>query len=152
MNFTVDQPLAVILASFDANQLGNAVLVTWETVSEIENSGFALYRSATADGPAELVAMLPSQAPGSAQGATYVYDDPIVAAGQIWYWLDDIALNGVVTRHGPVSVTVQTPTAVTLGGLSGRSQSAREPVALVVSVLATSVVAGLIFVLRRRLS
>ena len=149
VTFTVDQPLAVILASFGASQHGNAVRVAWETVSELENSGFALYRSATADGPAELVATLPSQAPGSTQGASYVYDDPIVAAGQIWYWLDDIALNGVVTRHGPVSVTVQTPTAVTLGGLSGGSPRAGQPAALVVIGLAASIVVGLAFVSRR---
>ena len=97
-------------------------------------------------------ATLPSQAPGSTQGASYVYDDPIVAAGQIWYWLDDVALNGVVTRHGPVSVTVQTPTAVTLGGLSGGSPPAGQPAALAVIGLAASIVAGLAFVSRRRIS
>ena len=68
----------------------------------------------------------------------------------MWYWLDDIALNGVVTRHGPASVTVQTPTAVTLGGLSGGSSRAGQPAALAVIGLAASIVAGLVLVGRRK--
>lgn len=69
---------------------------------------------------------MPSQAPGSAQGFAYSYDDTTGQPGEtFWYWLEDVELNGAATLHGPVSATMQTPTAVTLatfgaasGGLS----------------------------------
>ena len=37
-------PQAVTMADFSAAQTGDAVLLTWETVSELENRGFNLYR------------------------------------------------------------------------------------------------------------
>ncbi|MCA9869275.1 MAG: hypothetical protein KDH90_22940, partial [Anaerolineae bacterium] len=44
--------------------------------------------------------------------------DTAVEIGQTyWYWLDDIDLNGVATRHGPVSATLNPPTAVSLASL-----------------------------------
>ena len=109
-------PLAVTLAAFGATARPDAIRVSWETVSEIDNAGFNLYRSL--DGvwdSATLLAYVPSQAPGSAQGFTYQYDDADVTPGQTaWYWLEDVDVGGHTTRHGPVSATIQTPTAVTL--------------------------------------
>ena len=43
-------PLAVALASFLAETQADHILVTWETVSELDNAGFNLYRSLAADG------------------------------------------------------------------------------------------------------
>ena len=53
------------LASFDAQAMSDHILLTWETVSEVDNSGFNLYRSASPAAPDELLAYVPSQAPGS---------------------------------------------------------------------------------------
>ena len=74
--------LAVNLASFDAAAQAGHVLVTWETVSELDNAGFNLYRTATFDPPtaANLLATLPSQGPGSTQGFSYSYQDYAVTA------------------------------------------------------------------------
>ncbi len=112
-------PLVVTLASFAATPQTGHVQVTWETVSEVNNAGFNLYRSLDGDwASAALLGFVPSQAPGSTQGAAYSWQDFDVAAGQTaWYWLEDVDLGGAVTRHGPVSATMQTPTAVTLAGL-----------------------------------
>jgi hypothetical protein len=108
-------PLAVTLASFAAVQQGDAVLVSWETVSELDNAGFNLYRGTSAAGPETLLAHVPSAAPGSAQGFAYSHLDENVQAGQTyWYWLEDISLAGATTLHGPVSVTLGAPTAVRL--------------------------------------
>jgi hypothetical protein len=110
-------PLAVTLAGFSAVQQGGLVLVAWETVSELDNIGFNLYRSDSAAGPLTWLALIPSQAPGSAQGFAYDYDDLDVQSGQTyWYTLEDISLSGATTLHGPVSATVQAPTAVRLSG------------------------------------
>ena len=95
--------------------------VTWETVSEIDNAGFSLYRTGSVGDrpePGDLLAYVPSQAPGSAQGFAYSYDDLDVQPGQTWwYWLEDVSMGGATTLHGPVSATVSTPTAVTLSGV-----------------------------------
>jgi hypothetical protein len=48
----------------------------------------------------------PSPSPGSAQGASYQWQDAKVEAGDTyWYWVEDVDLSGVATRHGPVSVS-----------------------------------------------
>jgi len=109
-------PLAVTLAGFAAAGRVDHVQVSWETVSEIDNAGFNLYRATRDDwSSAALLAAVPSQAPGSAQGFAYGYQDFDVQPGQVyWYWLEDIDLSGATTRHGPVSAMLQTPTAVTL--------------------------------------
>jgi hypothetical protein len=116
----------VTLASFDAQGQADRVVVTWETVSEIENAGFTLYRGLQADGSDRaLLTSIASQAPGSTQGAAYSYEDAAVEAGQTyWYTLEDIDLSGATTLHGPVSATVLAPTAVTLAGFEAVSGGA----------------------------
>ena len=113
---TVDAPLAVTLASFDAIAEADHILVTWETVSEINNSGFNLYRAVSDDwSSATLLAYVPSQAPGSTQGFAYSFTDDDVLPGQsYWYWLEDIDLSGRPTLHGPITITLLPPTAVTI--------------------------------------
>jgi predicted extracellular nuclease len=115
-------PLAITLAGFEAQGLGDRIAVSWETVSEIDNAGFNLYRTgAFAEQPEQddLLAYLPSQGPGSAQGFVYSYDDLAVQPGESWwYWLEDVSLSGVTTLHGPVSATASAPTAVRLSSVS----------------------------------
>lgn len=115
-------PLAVTLASFEAQQAGDHVLLSWETVSELNNAGFNLHRGASPAGPDRQLneALIPSQAPGSSGGFSYVWEDAaeLVAGQSYFYWLDDVDLAGAVTRHGPVSVDFGAPTAVTLDGVS----------------------------------
>ena len=115
-------PLAVTLASFDAQAMVDRILLSWETVSEANNAGFNLYRSASPAAPDALLAFVPSQAPGSTQGASYSFDDTEVTPGQTWYyWLEDVDLNGATSLHGPVSATLQAPTAVTLDALEAEA-------------------------------
>ena len=67
---------------------------------------------------------MPSQAPGSTQGASYSFDDDQVPLGEtMFYWLEDIDLSGATTLHGPVSATIQTPTAVTLAAMEAQAAS-----------------------------
>lgn len=111
----VSPPLAVNLANFQAAAQGDGVLVTWETVSEVGNVGFNLYRNITSTVPAEPLTFVPSSAPGSTQGASYSYADTSVTAGDTyWYWLEDVSTSGATTLHGPVSATTSAPTAVDL--------------------------------------
>jgi hypothetical protein len=138
-------PLAVLVAGFDASAQADHILVTWETVSEVDNTGFNLYRSLSADGEQVLLAFTPSAAPGSAAGAAYRLQDFAVQAGQAyWYWLEAVDLDGAPTRFDPVSVTFQVPTAVTAGPLaadSGTANAAALPgvaLALLLALAATT--------------
>ena len=40
------------------------------------------------------------------------------AGASYYYWLEDVDTSGQTSLHGPVSATVNTPTAVTLEGLT----------------------------------
>jgi MYXO-CTERM domain-containing protein len=144
--------LAVTLASFDAQAQAGHVLVTWQTVSEMDNAGFNLYRTGTADPPtaADLLAYVPSQGPGSTQGYAYSYPDYAVTAGQTyWYWLEDVDFSGGATLHGPVSVVFSAPTAVTLSGLEA---AADRPTTTVWPWLAAAALAAGLAAWRRRRS
>ena len=80
--------------------LADHILLTWETVSEVNNSGFNLYRNASSTAPDELLAYVPSQAPGAAQGASYRWLDGNVTPGNTYYyWLEAVSLDGGATLH-----------------------------------------------------
>jgi hypothetical protein len=151
---TWTNPLAVTLAGFDAASQAGHVLVSWETVSELNNTGFNLFRTDSADrspGPEDLLAFTPSQAPGATAGAAYSFQDTGVTDGRTyWYWLEDVAFNGATTLHGPVSAIYGAPTAVTLGAMQAgdASTSALSP-PLVLLALAAALLASL-HALRRR--
>lgn len=118
--------LSVTLNSFEASAQTDHILVSWETVSELDNQGFNLWRNTSPNGPAERLnaTLIPSQAPGSSQGFSYAWEDVSVVTGQTyWYWLEDIDLSGAATLNGPVSATVGIPTSVTLGELRIDDQS-----------------------------
>ena len=144
-------PLAVTLASFEASGQADRVAVTWETVSELQNAGFNLYRSANDYEAGERInaELIPSQAPGSAQGFAYQFDDLDVTPGQTyWYTLEDVALAGGTALHGPVSATVLTPTAVTLGSLDASSPSGGLLSGWLVALVLGMMLAGFVAVRR----
>jgi hypothetical protein len=120
-NFSMGNPLAITLADFHAVQQGDAVLVTWETASELDNRGFNLYRGTSPDGwDRQLnVTLIPSQSQGSPTGFVYTWLDEadLLAGTTYYYWLQDVDIYGATTMHGPVSVDFIAPTAVTLSGL-----------------------------------
>ena len=139
--------LAVTLAEFGAYPGDGEVLIAWGTVAETDLQGFHLWRGKSPNGPTERLnqTMIPAQAPGSSQGASYRYDDTNVETGQTyWYWLEDVDLSGVTTQHGPVSITASVPTAVTLNGLDA-SENSPAPMPAPVPLAALPAAAGLAF-------
>jgi hypothetical protein len=147
-------PLAITLASFDAQAQSDHVRVAWETVSELNNAGFNLYRTSAADqqpAPADLLAFVPSQAPGGTAGAAYSFRDSNVVGGQTyWYWLKDVELNGATALHGPVSVIYAAPTAVTLSAMQvGSAGAPALPVVLVLLALGAAMLLAGIHASRR---
>ncbi len=117
-------PTGVTLADFSATPLGNVIRVTWETASETDNLGFNLWRGTAPDAPSEQLndELIESQSPGGGQGAMYEWpDDTVITGTPYFYWLDAVSVQGTITRYGPVSATVQPPTALTLSRLDARS-------------------------------
>lgn len=114
-------PLNVTLASLTAAPQQEHILVTWETVVELDNLGFNVWRGSSPDAPDTQLnaSLIPSQAPGSGQGSAYEWEDTEVEAGvTYYYWLEALDVNGLTTRHGPVSATQNIPTAVTVDVLT----------------------------------
>ncbi len=144
--------LAAALADFSAAQMGDHVLVTWETVSELDIRGFNLYRGTSADGPDVQLndALIPAQSQGSPEGFTYTYEDrrDLVSGTTYWYWLEDLDMSGVLTRHDPVAIEYQgAPSAVALSGYRA-SAAATLPALTGLGLVALAGLAGL--ALRRR--
>lgn len=151
-NLTTAAPLAVTLASFSAVSAGGQVLLAWETVSELDNAGFNLYRATSDDwGSAALLTFVPSQAPGSSQGFSYSFTDADVETGlTYWYWLEDVSLTGVTTMHGPVTVTVLAPTAVRVGNFSAHGADVQAPLGWPLAAAGLALAAGLLAGAARR--
>ncbi len=145
--FDVELPTAVQLAAFSAVPQDQAILVTWETASELDNVGFNLYRSTAADGPyMQLNAgLIPPQFPGEAMGGTYEWHDTGVQPGVVYYYkLEDLDVKGISTFHGPISTAVvASPTAVQLQRVSAHP-------AITPLVLGVTLLLGLVVVYRQR--
>lgn len=144
----INDPTAVTLAEFYAEQVDDFVRVTWETTSELHNLGFNLYRATSPAGPEmQLNAVLiPSQAPGSTASFTYTWQDRAnLVAGQTYhYWLEDVDLGGATTLHGPVSVSYVGPTAVGLDAVQATPTAAAGlPLAGTLLVLLAGLAGGL---------
>ena len=145
-----DTPLAAVLADFSAAPNGNAIRVTWETVSEVGNIGFNLWRGDSPSAPDVQLndALIPSQAPGSSQGFVYTFDDANVVNGSTYYyWVETVDTQGGVSRIGPVSATFNAPTAV---GLSGFAPVAALPAAWPLAAAGLAALAGAVAWRRRR--
>ncbi|MER2600636.1 MAG: hypothetical protein ABTQ73_14045 [Caldilineales bacterium] len=145
--------LAITLASFEASGAADHIALAWETVSELNNRGFNLYRSTSPAAPAQQLnaALIPSQAQGSGGGFLYTWNDSagLVEGQTYWYWLEDVDINGRATLHGPVSAMLQGPTAVELSSLQTASRAGTLPAWLLVSLLAVLTLGAVVWRERR---
>jgi hypothetical protein len=149
-----DTTLAVTLVEFSASQQADAILVTWETASELDNRGFNLYRGTSPAGPDHQLntTLIPSQSQGSPSGFVYTWEDraDLEPGTTYYYWLEDLDISGATTLHGPVSATAQAPTGVTLSGISASPAAGSMPAAGVLLALFAPL-AGAVWTLRHRL-
>jgi hypothetical protein len=124
--FTPPVSLGVVLAFFTGTVHGADVLLDWETMSEWDNLGFNVYRSASSDVlQAVQIAHVPSPSPGGAIGlVVYSYVDAALAPGPYWYWLHDVPVGGGGEYFGPVVVNVEAVTAVSLATFAAATSPA----------------------------
>ncbi len=82
-----DEALAateVTLVSFTATGLDSAVLLEWQTSSELDNLGFHLYQALAEEGPYERItaSLIPggSELPGGSSPSLIIYGDPTLVS------------------------------------------------------------------------
>lgn len=106
---TLSEPTAIEIISFTAETDGSdAVTLKWETATEINNTGFNLYRSRIKDNNYKKINNGLIAARGSeTEGVSYSYVDTPPSHGTYYYKLEDADVNGVKTLHGPVKVRIR---------------------------------------------
>jgi hypothetical protein len=102
-----EEETLIELSSFTATPGSKKVTLGWETASEIDNTGFNIYRAESEGGEYIRINASLFPAEGSpTQGAAYSFTDAGLKNRKTYYYkLEDIDLNGVSTMHGPVSAT-----------------------------------------------
>ncbi len=102
--FPDDTNLPILLSSFTANGRDREVILKWITESEIDNSGFYLYRSENKDGIYNQLSDLIQGAGNSSSTIVYKYIDKTVFNGiTYWYKLVDVDYTGIRTEHLVIS-------------------------------------------------
>lgn len=99
--------LAFLLVACSPTGFASRILVEWKTASELNTVGFNLYRGESPDGPfVQLNKEMILASPDPVIGGEYRYLDSDVVFGKTYYYqLEDMEVNGVSTRHGPISIT-----------------------------------------------
>lgn len=97
----------ISLAQFKATPMSRSIRIAWSTESEIDNTGFNLYRSESEDGEYVQINDVLISAEGTpTQGAAYEFVDEGLQNRKTYYYkLEDIDQNGQSTMHGPVNAT-----------------------------------------------
>lgn len=77
-------------------------VISWETASEVNTAGFNVYRGPAAEGPWTQIneALIPPAA-DPVRGGRYQYRDPSAPAGESYYLLEEIELDGASRRYPP---------------------------------------------------
>jgi hypothetical protein len=95
------QPTAVTFSSSAAKRVRAGVVVRWRTASEANTLGFHVYRQVEQRRVRlshRLIASL-----GAVHGRTYSFlDRKAPKRGELRYWLQEVALDGSRTWHGPI--------------------------------------------------
>jgi len=98
-------PTAVELTSFSyALAGGNAVTISWQTASEVDNYAWEIERSTDNQNYTNVWSI--DVAGTNPFGDKYSYTDNVPTAGMYYYRLADVSKTGEKTYHGPISVVV----------------------------------------------
>ncbi len=106
----LDTTLPVELGNFAAANVNGVVKLSWTTQSEMNNIGFNIFRSdAPRDGYEKINGgLIPGAGTSAAQNSYSFVDDRLEQGRTYFYLLEDIDINGHITRHGPLTVAVET--------------------------------------------
>jgi hypothetical protein len=94
----------VELVSFEASPQSDCVELSWATASELDNLGFYVQRSNSANGAYTRISELISGQGNSNQLTAYSWHDLQPVGDVIYYMLEDVDFSGRSQVHGPVRV------------------------------------------------
>lgn len=107
-------PTAIALLRFSAVRESDGVHITWITGAELNSWGFHLWRGETTDWQQAVritKSIYPAQG-GTGTGATYRYLDTAAGATQpLFYWLQELEVDGAATLYGPFTLSTSSPGA-----------------------------------------
>ncbi|MDP8220544.1 MAG: GLUG motif-containing protein, partial [Candidatus Stygibacter frigidus] len=106
----VDDPLPVTLSSFTAIYNGDNPVIQWITCSEMQNSGWNIYRNWEEDYSSSLklnINLIPG-AGSSTEIHNYTYRDEYDVDNGIcyYYWLESISFGGKSDNFGPIALNI----------------------------------------------
>lgn len=105
LSFTATPTFASVVG-LDAEAYGDGAILRWSTDLEFANAGFRVLR---ADGAGDPEVVEDAWIPASGESfSDYQWIDAPLAPGVYSYWIEDVALDGLATRHGPVVLALGT--------------------------------------------
>ncbi len=121
-------PLPIQLSSFTASgSTGNAVQLSWVTLSEVNNYGFIVERSASATSGYHAISALIAGNGTTSERHTYSFVDAAPMASEPYYRLKQTDLNGAVHYSEPVNLYGTTGVDVTAPAVFALSQNYPNP-------------------------
>lgn len=106
MPFSIDETVAINLASFDGIIEGKAAVLSWKTTRERNVHGFHLLRSDAEDGLYERITEEEIHASGVASGGEYRYEDGTVKPNRTYFYkLEEVGASGDTQLFGPCKLT-----------------------------------------------
>ena len=100
-------PTAITVSQLDASVAEDSIHVSWQTYSEMEMIGFALYRAVGADATQTLVFQGAANHPGKLLGDNYEYTDmDVLPGGSYTYWLIVLLRDGSTETQEPITVSL----------------------------------------------
>ncbi len=110
-----ETPLLIEMSELTATaaNVGDLPVISWRTISEVDNAGFHVYLAESTDSRGFTVverltdSIIP--AAGSGDGAAYSFTHQLAVSGENddrYYFVSDIDLGGMERLHGPVALAI----------------------------------------------
>ncbi|MFQ5633145.1 MAG: FlgD immunoglobulin-like domain containing protein, partial [bacterium] len=113
-NVATEITVPIELAELAAMATGNAVHLSWRTVSETSNAGFAIERRTEVDENGWIEIAFIAGDGTSLEPQSYSHIDEVAAAGVYFYRLRQVDLDGNFTYSGEIRVQVSMPESIAL--------------------------------------
>lgn len=99
-------PTMVVLSSFTAMAEDSKVILVWRTEAELDNVGFAIYRSGTKDGDYTRIAFVNGAQDSETSNNYQFTDEQAQPSHTYYYYLEDVDLAGKRTKSDVIRVTL----------------------------------------------
>lgn len=113
----VPDPVPVELISFSANNIGSDVILSWQTATEINNSGFEMQRSPMSKTRSQTDWIDIGFVPGfgtTTEVKSYSFIDKNISAGEYQYRLKQIDFDGGFEYSNNIEVEINSPSIFSL--------------------------------------